>query len=148
MKAAYLLLLSLVPLSSLLTCPLSWAEGAFVEAASPLPRGEGAPRPASSSVRQPTETVRGLSAQPPRSVTRYTHSSDIRPRPLRAIAPNVHQRVADKPAGAARSVTRATAPTFTNVRHRSPNPAIVGGPAKTQVKATGSLSGTSMNRRR
>jgi hypothetical protein len=124
MKAAYLLLLVL----------------------SPLPWGEGVPRPALSSAG--ARRVRGPSAQPSRSVIRSTQPLTIRPRPIRANAPKVHQPVASKPAGAAKSITRAAAPTSTNVRHRSPNPAIVGGPAKTPVKATGSLNGTGMSRRR
>jgi len=118
----------------------------LVESASPLPWGEGVPRPALSSAG--AGRVRGLSAGPSRSIIRSTHSSNVHPRPVQANALNVHQRVANKPAGGAKSVTRAAAPTFTNVRHRGPNPAIVGGPAKTQAKTTSSLSGTGMSRRR
>ena len=141
MKAAYLFL-ALSAIASHLARPF------LVGFAGPLPWGEGVPRPASSSVRQLTETVRGRSAQPSRSINRSTHSSNVQPRPIRANALHVHQPGTDKPGGAAKSVTRIVAPTVTNVRHRSPNPAVVGGPAADKANGIALVSGTRMNRRR
>jgi hypothetical protein len=45
------------------------------------------------------------------------------------------------------SIVRPTAPSFNNVRHRSPNPAVVGGSANSQSSKTGTINGTRMNRK-
>jgi len=139
MKVASLLLLILSAIACLVARPL------LVESASPLPWGEGVPRPAVSSAG--AGRVRGLSVQPSRSINRSTQSSNNRPRSIRANSSIVHKPATNKPAGAAKRVTRAAAPTSTNVRHRSPNPAVIGGPAADKANETGSLSGTRMNRR-
>jgi hypothetical protein len=78
---------------------------------------------------------------------------------------NLHQAGSDKPGGAARSgfirnetvnnasavrtpsVVRPTVPSLNNVRHRSPNPAVVGGSPVSHSSNTGAISGTRMNRK-
>jgi len=153
MRAAYaILVLSSVacllagPLLLESASPLPLGEGAAVDAASPLPRGEDVARPVLSSAG--AARVRGLSAKPSRIVNRSTPSLNIHTRSTRASASKVHPPGTNKTVGAAKTVTQTAAARTDNVRHRSPNPAIVGGPAKTEAKATNSLSGTGMSRRR
>jgi len=169
MKAAYLLLV-LCPVACLLACPLlvesasalPSGEGGFVEAASPLPRGEGVPRPALSSARQLTGT-RGLSGPRSEQVSRHKQPPTSPRRPAVGNPARVRQPGTDNSVRAAKSgfsghaglsnvrapsVTRIVAPTVNNLRHRSPNPAVVGGPAADKANGTGSVSGTRMNRRR
>ncbi len=45
------------------------------------------------------------------------------------------------------SVVRPTVPSFNNVRHRSPNPAGVGGSPSSHSSNTGAINGTRMNRK-
>jgi hypothetical protein len=45
------------------------------------------------------------------------------------------------------TVIRPTAPSFNNVRHRSPNPAVVGGSPNSHSSITGAINGTRMNRK-
>jgi hypothetical protein len=47
----------------------------------------------------------------------------------------------------AATVSRGTGPSLNTVRHRSPNPPIVGGSGNTNAKNAGALSGTRMNRK-
>src|SRR5208282_5364127 len=47
----------------------------------------------------------------------------------------------------AATVSRRTGPSLNTVRHRSPNPPIVGGSGNTNAKNGGALSGTRMNRK-
>jgi len=86
-----------------------------------------------------------------------------RQRSLPGNALNLHQP--DKSGGAARSgfirsvtvnnalpvrmsdVVRPTAPVLNNVRHRSPNPAVVGGSPSVHNGNTGAISGTRMSRK-
>ena len=145
MKTACLFLV-LCPIACLLGRPLPRTEGAIVGTASPLPGGERGPRPASSSAG--AGRVRGLSGQPSQSIHRSSRSSTVRPRSIRTNAQNVHQPGEKRPAGAAKGAPRIVAPAITNVRHRSPNPAIVGGANGSKSNGTGSLSGTRMNGRR
>jgi len=146
MKTAYLLLLTLSSIACLLARPLPGGDGAVIKANSPLPRGERVPRPARSSTG--TGRVRGLSARSSPTIKRSTHFSNNHPRPTRANALNTHQQVTTKSAGPAKSPARIVAPAITDLRHRNPNPAVLGGPVKSQVNGTGSISGTGMNRRR
>ena len=44
-------------------------------------------------------------------------------------------------------MARTTAPSFSNVRHRSLNPAAIGGPASSSTRNTAALNGTQMGRR-
>lgn len=44
-------------------------------------------------------------------------------------------------------VVRGTASSLNNVRHRAPNPAVIGGAANSQGKNTGAINGTRMNRK-
>jgi hypothetical protein len=45
------------------------------------------------------------------------------------------------------SVVRPTAPSVTNVRHRSPNPAVVAGAPNSRSSNAAALNGTRMNRK-
>src|SRR5271170_7504992 len=51
------------------------------------------------------------------------------------------------PSNRAPSVVRPAVPSFNNVRHRGPNPAIVGGAGISSTRNTGVLDGTHMNRK-
>jgi hypothetical protein len=80
-------------------------------------------------------------------------------------AMNLHEPGADKSAGAAKgglvqnetvnsalrvrppSTVRPTAPSLDNVRHRSPNSAVVGGSENATTRNTGAINGTRMNRK-
>jgi hypothetical protein len=151
MKAAYLLLLILSPIAFLVARPL------LAESARPLPWGEGVPRPASSSAG--AERVRGLSGPRSEQVSRH-RQPPASPRRTAVVnpAPGTDNSVRAAKSGfighdgvsnvRTPSVTRIVAPTVNNVRHRSPNPAVVGGPATDKANGTASLSGTRMNRRR
>ncbi len=88
-----------------------------------------------------------------------------RQRSIPGNAMNLHQPGSDKSGGAAKgglirnetvndalaarmpSVVRPTVPSFINVRHRGPNPAVVGGSALSHSSNTGAINGTRMNRR-
>ena len=88
-------------------------------------------------------------------------NSRQRSRPGNAL----HQPGPDKSAGAAKgglirneavnialavrtpSVVRPTVPALNNVRHRSPNPAVVAGSVNSDSRNTGAINGTRMNRR-
>jgi hypothetical protein len=78
---------------------------------------------------------------------------------------NLHQPGSDKSGGVAKggliqhqtlnnalavrtpSVVRPTVPALNNVRHRSPNPAVVAGSVNSDSRNTGAINGTRMNRR-
>jgi hypothetical protein len=45
------------------------------------------------------------------------------------------------------SVVRPTVPSLLNVRHRGPNPAVVGGSPISHSSNTGAINGTRMNRK-
>jgi hypothetical protein len=60
-----------------------------------------------------------------------------------AFIHNLKSTVADRP----RSMVRPAPATLSSVRHRGPNPAVVGGLGNTMTKSTGSISGTGMHRR-
>jgi hypothetical protein len=78
---------------------------------------------------------------------------------------NLHQPGSDKSGGAAKggliqnetvhnalpvrtpSVIRPTVPSLNNVRHRSPNPAVVAGSVNSDRRNTGVIDGTRMNRK-
>lgn len=51
------------------------------------------------------------------------------------------------PANRAPSAVRPSVPSLSNVRHRGPNPAIVGGPRSSNSRNTGAIDGTHMNRK-
>ena len=88
-----------------------------------------------------------------------------RQRSLPGNAMNLHQPGSDKSGGAAKggfirnetvnnalpvrtpSVVRPTVPSLNNVRHRGPNPAVVGGSANSHSSNTGAINGTRMNRK-
>ncbi len=91
--------------------------------------------------------------------------SNSRQRSLSGNAMNLHQAGSDKSGSAAKggliqnetvhdawpvrtsSVVRPTVPPFNDVRHRGPNPAVVGGSANSDSRNTGSIDGTRMHRR-
>jgi len=80
-------------------------------------------------------------------------------------AMNLHQAGSNKSGGAAKgglipnepvhsalpvrapSVVRPIAPSFNNVRHRSSNPAVVGGSPNSHSRNIGAINGTRMNRK-
>lgn len=86
-------------------------------------------------------------------------------RSLSGNAMNLHQAGSDKSGSAAKggliqtetvhdswpvrtsSVVRPTVPLFNDVRHRGPNPAVVGGSANSDSRNTGAINGTGMNRK-
>jgi hypothetical protein len=127
----------------------------------PLPWGEGVPRPAFSPAG--AGRVRGHWGPPSQKPSRAKQLPNGRQRSLRGNA--LHQPGPDKSAGAAKSglipneavnialavrtpsVVRPTAPSFNNVRHRSPNPAVVGGSPSSHSSNTGAINGTRMNRK-
>src|SRR5208283_435 len=88
-----------------------------------------------------------------------------RKRSITGNAMNLHQSALDKSGGAATgglirnetvknalpvrppSVVRSAVPSLDNVRHRGPNPAVVGGSANSDSRNTGAINGTRMNRK-
>ncbi len=116
--------------------------------------------------------LRGASEKnhPPRraSLTKANRPKQLphsRQRSLPGNAINLHQPGSDKSGGAAKggfiqnetvhnalpvrtsSVVRPTVPSLNNVRHRGPNPAVVGGLANSDRRNTGVINGTRMNRK-
>jgi hypothetical protein len=146
MKTAFLLFLVLCPLAQ--------------PGAVPLPRGEGVPRPAFSSAG--AGRVRGHSGPAYQRLGRPKQLPNSRHRSMPGNA--LHQPGSNKSGGAAvggliphetvnnalpvrtPSVVRPTVPALNNVRHRSPNPAVVGGSAPSHSSNTGAINGTRMNR--
>ena len=88
-----------------------------------------------------------------------------RKRSIPGNAINLHRSASDKSGGAATgglirnetvkkalpvrppSVVKAAVPPLNNVRHRGPNPAVVGGSANSDSRNTGTLNGTRMSRK-
>jgi len=153
---------------------MGWVMSAYIELAlCPLAWGEGVPRPAFSSVGTAHRPVQGsagrardhsgpisqkknLPKQLPNRRQGFTAGN-----PVNLGQPGSSKLAAGAKSGFVRSETfnntlaarapsafRPTAPMLDSVRHRSPNLAVVGGPAKTQANGTGSVNGTRMNRRR
>jgi hypothetical protein len=131
-----------------------------VETPGPLPRGEGVPRPAFSPAG--AGRVRGHSRPASQKVNRPKQLPNSRQRSLLGNA--LHQPGSDKSGGAARSgfirnetahhtlpvrtssSVRPTVPALNNVRHRGPNPAVVGGAPNSRSSNGGAINGTRMNR--
>jgi hypothetical protein len=154
MEAAYLRLLVLSPLASLLVCPLTSLH------ARPLPWGEGVPRAASSSAG--AGRVRGLSRPTPAKVSRPKQSPTSRRRSQVGNATKFHQPGSDKSVGTVKSgfigtptvscartpsAARSAVPSFNNTRHRTPNPAVVSGSTNSHSNNTAAINGTRINRR-
>jgi hypothetical protein len=59
----------------------------------------------------------------------------------------VNRALTARPTGVARSTVASLNPLSNNVRHRGPDPAVVGGSANSASSNTGGLNGTRMNRR-
>ncbi len=132
-----------------------------VETPGPLPGGEGVPRPAFSPAG--AGRVRGHGRPAPQKANRPRQLPNIRQRSVPANA--LHQPGSNKSGGAAKSglipnetvnnawavrtpsVVRPTVPSLNNVRHRSANPAVVGGSPSSHSSNTGAISGTRMNRK-
>lgn len=160
MKAAYLLLLVLIPLPSLFACPLPW-EVRFLDpdGVHRTPEiGEGAPQAARSSA----GAGRGLSRPAPGKASRPKQSPTSQRHPAVGNATKFHQRGSDKSVGAVKggfigtatvsggrtpSVTRPAAPSINNVRHRAANPAVVSGSAISHSSNTAAINGTRMSRK-
>lgn len=97
--------------------------------------------------------------------TRPKQLPSSRNRPIPVNAMNLHQPGSAKSSRAAKdgliqnetvnnalpvrlpSVVRPTVRSLNNVRHRSPNPAIVGGLGNSNIRNTGAIDGAHMNRR-
>jgi len=125
---------------------------------SPFPGGEGVPQPAHSSAG--VGRARGQSGPASQKVNRPKQLPNSRQRSLPGNAVNVHQPGSNSSGGAARSrfgaannalivrtpnVVRPIAPSFNNLRHRSPNPAVLGGAPNSHSTNTGTTDGTRMN---
>ena len=97
------------------------------------------------------------------SLTRVNRSQELPKSGQRSLpgnSMNLHQPGSDKSSGVANSglirnetvnnalavrtsnVVRSTSPSFNNVRHRSPNSAVVGGPANSHSSNIGTINGT------
>ena len=153
MKAAYLLPLVLSTLLSRGACALP---GLLPY---PLPWGKGVPRVAFSSADE--GRVRGPSRPTAGKVSRPKHSPTSQRRPAVGNATNFHQRGSDKSVGAVKggfigtatvsggrtlSVTRPAAPSFNNLHHCTPNPAVVSGSAISHSSNTAAINGTGISR--
>jgi hypothetical protein len=127
-----------------------------------FPWAEGVPQPAFSSARQLTGTVRSHSGAASQKVNRPEQLPNNRQRSIAGNPPNVHKPGSNRSATTARSVfgavnnalpvrtlnvVRPSAPSFNNVRHRSPNPAVVSGSTDFHSRNTGAINGTRMNRK-
>jgi hypothetical protein len=106
----------------------------------------------------PSQASLSKANHPDRIPSRQEHSAS-------GNARNLHEPGSDKPAGAAKlgviqseiakntlpvrpsSVVRPTAPSLDNVRHRSPNSAVVGGSASSATRNAGAINGTRMTRK-
>ena len=115
-------------------------------------------RRASDKNHPPTQASLSKANHPDRIPSGQEHSAS-------GDARNLHEPGSDKPAGAAKpgviqskiakntppvrpsSVVRPTAPSLDNVRHRSPNSAVVGGSASSATRNAGAINGTRMNRK-
>jgi hypothetical protein len=129
----------------------------------PLAWGEGVARPAFSPAG--ARRVRGHSAPASPKVNRPKQVLISRKGSLAGNAMNLHQPGSDKSSGAAigglisgkgvnnralvrpPSVVRPAVPLLNNVRHRGPNPAVVGGSLNSHGTNTGTINGTRMNHR-
>jgi len=100
------------------------------------------------------------------SLTKVNHPKQLPRSQHRSLPGNaLHQPASKKSGGAAKnglipneavnnalaartpSVVRPTVPSFNNVRHRSPNPAVVGGSPSSHSSNSGAINGTRMNRK-
>jgi len=116
---------------------------------------------------------RGPASGPNHSLSRANLTKVSRPKPLPnrgqhslpGNAMNFHRPSLGKPSGAATgglipngtlskaspvrmsSVVRTTVPSFNNVRHRGPNPAVVAGSVNANTRNAGAINGTRMNRK-
>jgi hypothetical protein len=156
----------------LLFLTMSWATLSHEAVLCPLPLGESVPRSASSAAGAPHRPVQGgvggvSGHRGPASqkVNRPKQIPNSRQRSLPGNAMDIHRPSSGKSGSAARgvlirdksvnnvvavrtpNVVRPTAPSFNNVRHRNPNPAVVGGSANSQRSNTGTINGTRMNRK-
>jgi hypothetical protein len=127
--------------------------------------GEGGPQPAFSSARQPTGTVSGHSAPAPQKANHPKRLPSRRQASPLGNAMNLHQPGSDKSGVAAKSgfigngtgknafavrapsLVRPTAPSFNNLCHRRPNPAVVSGSADVRGRNPAAINGTRMNRK-
>ena len=152
---------------------MGWVMLAYTELAlCPLAWGEGVPRPALSSAGAPHRPVQGsagrarghLGAASPR-VNRPKQLPNRRQgspagNPMKLGQPGSSKFAAVAKSGFVNSETvnntlasrapsalRPTAPLFTNVHHRSPNPAVVAGAPNAHRSDPAALNGTRMNRR-
>jgi hypothetical protein len=138
------------------------------------PADSGKPQNTGTSSGEPRDHHQASSKNPARSPRSLTAANRPKQRaisrrgPLPGNAMNPHPAGSDKSGGAAKggliknekvnsvltarppSVARSTAslnPLPDHVRHRSPNPAVVGGSANPASSNTGALNGTRMNRK-
>ena len=151
-----------LPRHSMLSRKPFWGEGENVEALSPLPWG-GVPRPALSSAA--AGRVRGRSGPAPEKVSRPEQFPNRQRRSAMGNATKFRQPGSSQSGAAANngslrnetvnsalavrgpSVVRLTTPSFGNVRHRGPNPAVVNGAPRAHGSNTAAITGTRMTRR-
>jgi hypothetical protein len=135
--------------------------GASVESPSPLPRGEGVARPAFSSAG--AGRVRGHFGQASYKVTRPAplpsphatsgrHPNLEKPGTKPSVGPAGgafirNQTVHGAPTARMSGIAGHAAPLPSNIRHRSPNPAVVAGTPNSHIGSTGGISGTGMRRK-
>jgi hypothetical protein len=145
----------------LAACPLLWGEGENVGTPGPLPGGEGVPRPAFSPAG--AGRVRGHGGPASQKANRPKQLPNSRRHSMPGNA--LHQPGSNRSGAASKSglvqnetvsnalavrtpsVVRPTAPSFNNVRHRGPNPAVVGGSPPSHSSNTGTINGARMNRK-
>ena len=148
-------------ITCLLLLMLSWVNLDLY--ASPLPWGEGVARPGFSPAG--ARRVRGHLGAASQKVNRPKQLPNRRQgfpagNPMNLGQPGSSKFAAAAKSGFVRSETfnntlaartpsavRPAAPSFTNVRHRSPNPAVVAGAPNSRSSNAAALNGTHMNRR-
>jgi hypothetical protein len=135
---------------------------------SPADDGKHEPAAKPSDERQGPGRASGADHHPkPVSLTKANGPKPLPNNRQRPLPPNaLHPPSSSQPAGAVRggyipiqtvhnappvqtsSVVRSATPGLNNVRHRSPNPAVVGGSSNLRSGKTGAINGTAMNRKR
>lgn len=146
------------------------SSGSSANAASDNPRETGHIAPADDGGRRTGQQDHGRTShasRPPNGakLNRPAQLPKGRKRSVPGNAMNPHQPGSDKSVGAARggliqngtvhsalpvrtsSVFRLSQPSLNNVRHRGPNPAVVGGSAISDSRSIGALNGTRMSRK-
>jgi len=129
--------------------PLEWGEGvarpAFSSAGARRVRGHFAP--AAQKVNRPKPLPNRRQASPAGNSMNLGQPGSIGSAAVAKSGFVRGETVNNTLAARAPSTVRPTAPSFTNVRHRSPNAAIVAGAPNSRSSNAAALNGTRMNRR-